>query len=265
MPISQGSPGTAVLDLCLCDLDERSCPAPHGDRLRRSSMSNCPRHRTQRSTVVAGHPGHRQRAAAGLTHRGRPPPVTIGGFRGVCPHSSQLRRTQVSVLSAYGRRLTVRSNNRRLSRFALRPSHVRASYLDAARRPDQSTSPRLRRSRETRAEGAHTERVSRLRGSRTRSCVQGSGPHRWRGSATLICGRHPVGRPPTEATPGSRYRVPPNPGRGSSRAITGLPALARFAPRPLFLDLADQVSTHLREGMIKVALVGGCHEVRPSR
>ena len=52
---------------------------------------------------------------------------------------------------------------------------------------------------------------------------------------------------------------------GSSRAITGLPALARFAPRPLFLDLADQVSTHLREGMIKVALVGGCHEVRPSR
>jgi hypothetical protein len=119
MPISQGSRGTAVLDLCLCDLDERSCPAPHGDRLRRSSMSNCPRHRTQRSTVVAGHPGHRQRAAAGLTHRGRPPPVTIGGFRGVCPHSSQLRRTQVSVLSAYGRRLTVRSNNRRLSRLSM--------------------------------------------------------------------------------------------------------------------------------------------------
>src|SRR5829696_5261926 len=44
-----------------------------------------------------------------------------------------------------------------------------------------------------------------------------------------------------------------------------LPALAGFAPRSLFLDLADQVSTHLREGMIKVALVGGCHEVRPSR
>jgi hypothetical protein len=52
---------------------------------------------------------------------------------------------------------------------------------------------------------------------------------------------------------------------GSGRAITGLPALARLAPRPLFLDLADQVSTHLREGMIKVALVGGGHEVRPSR
>src|SRR5688500_10040944 len=49
------------------------------------------------------------------------------------------------------------------------------------------------------------------------------------------------------------------------RAITGLPALARFAPRPLLLDLADQVSTHLREGMIKVALVRGGHEVRPSR
>jgi hypothetical protein len=48
---------------------------------------------------------------------------------------------------------------------------------------------------------------------------------------------------------------------GSSRAITGLPALARFAARPLFLDLADQVSTHLREGMIKVALVGGGYEV----
>jgi hypothetical protein len=52
---------------------------------------------------------------------------------------------------------------------------------------------------------------------------------------------------------------------GSSRAITRLPALARFAPRPLFLDLADQVSTHLRESMIKVALMGGCHQVRPSR
>jgi hypothetical protein len=51
---------------------------------------------------------------------------------------------------------------------------------------------------------------------------------------------------------------------GSGRAITRLPALARFAPRPLILDLADQVSTHLREGMIKIALVGGGHEVRPS-
>jgi hypothetical protein len=38
-----------------------------------------------------------------------------------------------------------------------------------------------------------------------------------------------------------------------------------IAPRPLFLDLADQVSTHVREGMIKVALVAGCHELRPSR
>ena len=64
---------------------------------------------------------------------------------------------------------------------------------------------------------------------------------------------------------GVAIQAPPNPGPGSSRAITGLPALARFAPRPLVLDLADQVSPHLREGMIKVALVGGCHEVRPSR
>jgi len=52
---------------------------------------------------------------------------------------------------------------------------------------------------------------------------------------------------------------------GLGRAITGLPALARFAPRPLVLDLADQVSTHLGEGMIKVVLVRGGHEVRPSR
>jgi hypothetical protein len=52
---------------------------------------------------------------------------------------------------------------------------------------------------------------------------------------------------------------------GLGRAITRLPALARLAPRPLVLDLADQVSTHLREGMIKVALVGGGHEVCPSR
>ncbi len=52
---------------------------------------------------------------------------------------------------------------------------------------------------------------------------------------------------------------------GLSRAITRLPALARFAPRFLILDLADQVSTHFREGMINVALVGGGHEVRPSR
>jgi hypothetical protein len=52
---------------------------------------------------------------------------------------------------------------------------------------------------------------------------------------------------------------------GSGRAITGLPALARFAPRPLLLDLADQVSAYFRECMIKVALAGGGYEVRPSR
>jgi hypothetical protein len=52
---------------------------------------------------------------------------------------------------------------------------------------------------------------------------------------------------------------------GSGRAITRLPAFARFAPRFLVLDLADQVSTHLREGMIKVAFMGGGHEVSPSR
>jgi hypothetical protein len=39
----------------------------------------------------------------------------------------------------------------------------------------------------------------------------------------------------------------------------------RLAPRPLVLDLSDQFATHLREGMIKVALVGGGHEVSPSR
>ena len=55
-------------------------------------------------------------------------------------------------------------------RFAMRLSQGRASHLDAAR-PDQSTSPRLRRSRETHAEEAHSEPVSRLRRSRTRSCA----------------------------------------------------------------------------------------------
>ena len=39
----------------------------------------------------------------------------------------------------------------------------------------------------------------------------------------------------------------------------------RLAPRPLLLDLSDQVSTHFREGQIKVALVRGGHEVSPSR
>ena len=52
---------------------------------------------------------------------------------------------------------------------------------------------------------------------------------------------------------------------GSGRAITRLAALAGFAPRPLVLDLADQFSPHLGEGMIKVALVRTGHEVRPSR
>src|SRR3954453_3857054 len=52
---------------------------------------------------------------------------------------------------------------------------------------------------------------------------------------------------------------------GSGRALARLPALARFAARPLVLNLADQVSTHLREGMIEVALAGGGHEVRSSR
>ena len=64
--------------------------------------------------------------------------------------------------------------------------------------------------------------------------------------------------------PGSETSAGASPA-GLGRAITGLPALARFAPRPLVFDLADQVSTHLREGMIKVAMVGGGYEVRPSR
>jgi hypothetical protein len=50
----------------------------------------------------------------------------------------------------------------------------------------------------------------------------------------------------------------------SGRAVARFPALARFAPRLLVPDLADQVSTHLREGIIEVALMGGGHEVRPS-
>jgi hypothetical protein len=52
---------------------------------------------------------------------------------------------------------------------------------------------------------------------------------------------------------------------GSGGAITRLAAFARFAPRSFVLDLSDQVSAHLRECMIKVALVGGGHEVSPSR
>jgi hypothetical protein len=69
---------------------------------------------------------------------------------------------------------------------------------------------------------------------------------------------------PTRTTPWSRQGAAESPA-GSGRAITRLPAHARFAPRSLVLDLADQVSTHLRKGMIKVALVGGGDEVRPSR
>ena len=52
---------------------------------------------------------------------------------------------------------------------------------------------------------------------------------------------------------------------GSGRAVAGLAALARFPPRLLVLDLADQLATHLRERMIEVALVGGGHQVRPAR
>src|SRR5829696_813 len=79
------------------------------------------------------------------------------------------------------------------------------------------------------------------------------------GSAVLAHGSPIEGK-----FPGSETSAGASPAR-LGRAITRLPALARFAPRPLLLDLADQVSTHLREGMIKVALVGGGHEVRPSR
>ena len=56
-----------------------------------------------------------------------------------------------------------------------------------------------------------------------------------------------------------------SPRSGLGCVITRLAALARFAPRSFVLDLADQVFTHFREGMIKVALVGGGHEVCPSR
>ena len=98
---------------------------------------------------------------------------------------------------------------------------------------------------------------------------------------TLVADQHAFGRIPqiegeisgvrhgdhrrTGTTPGVAMQGAAESPAGSGRAITRLPALARFAPRPLLLDLADQVSTHLREGMIKVALVGGGHEVRPSR
>ena len=51
----------------------------------------------------------------------------------------------------------------------------------------------------------------------------------------------------------------------SRRAVLRFPTLARLASRLLVLDLADQVCTHVREGMFDVALVGGGHEVRPSR
>ena len=51
----------------------------------------------------------------------------------------------------------------------------------------------------------------------------------------------------------------------SRRAVLRFPTLARLASRLLVLDLADQVCTHVREGMFDVGLVGGGHEVRPSR
>ena len=79
----------------------------------------------------------------------------------------------------------------------------------------------------------------------------------------LLVGLRPLA--PVVLDYGVAMQGAPESSAGSGRAITRLPALARFAPRPLVLDLADQVSTHLREGLIKVALVGGGHEVRPSR
>jgi hypothetical protein len=91
------------------------------------------------------------------------------------------------------------------------------------------------------------------------AAFEGGKPVRHRQRRPSLCARQIAGTFPGSETSAGASR----PGLG--RAITGLPALARFAPRPLFLDLADQVSTHLREGMIKVALVGGGHEVRPSR
>jgi hypothetical protein len=62
----------------------------------------------------------------------------------------------------------------------------------------------------------------------------------------------------------SRYRAPSNPGPGGKSCDNGSSG-ACGSRRDLFLDLADQISTHVREGMIKVALVASCHEVRPSR
>jgi hypothetical protein len=51
--------------------------------------------------------------------------------------------------------------------------------------------------------------------------------------------------------PGVAMRGPP---AGSGRAAMGLPALARFAPRPLLLELSDQVSAHEAHG--RVGLLG---------
>jgi hypothetical protein len=65
------------------------------------------------------------------------------------------------------------------------------------------------------------------------------------------------------AFPGSETSAGASPA-GLGRAITRLSALARFAPRSLVLDLSDQFPTHLCEGMIKVVLVGGGHEVSSS-
>ena len=120
------------------------------------------------------------------------------------------------------------------------------------------TSPSISRSHLTTLDccprtSAPQPRAARIARSRERTHL-GCG-YRWR-SVCLYFGQHPYSPefPGLETSAGAL-----------GRAITRLPALARFAPRPLVLDLADQVSTHLREGMIKVVLVGGCHEVRPSR
>ena len=75
--------------------------------------------------------------------------------------------------------------------------------------------------------------------------------------------------PVAMVTPPTRLRRGRDAGAAESPAGSGgcgnaSAALARFAPRPVVLDLSDQVSAHFREGMIKVALVRG-REVSPSR
>jgi hypothetical protein len=97
-------------------------------------------------------------------------------------------------------------------------------------------------------------------------------PGRWPGLARLStvaprgrCGQVPCRCEDTTDYGGVAMQGAAESLAGLGRAIPRLPALARFAPRFLVLNLADQVSTHLREGMIKVAFVGGGHEVSPSR